>query len=181
MKKVLLFSLIMLTTLAVCAYETIIFHFPDGELWEASYYKKRGNEAILQYVPGGETSNNWTRSIVVHSYNENESPAPFFAQYEIRKMRKINPKGQYSIIKSRANDAIYKRCTEDYNNIQAHCEFLRVTRAHGGVVTIQYMNRNKKDFENNYTLWLQVIRDARLMNSYYRTERTFDKSMYFEL
>ena len=96
-------------------------------------------------------------------------------------MRKINPTGQYSIIKSRENDAIYKRCTENYNDLPAHCEFLRITRAHGGLVTIQYMNRNKDDFDNNYTLWLQVIRDARLMNSYYRDERTFDKSMYYEL
>lgn len=181
MKKVLLFSLIFISTLAVCAYETIIFHFPDGELWEPAYYKKVGNEAILQYVPGGQTSKTWTRSIVIHSYNENESPATYFGQLEIRKMRRINPTGKYSIIKSKENDAIYTRCTEDYNKIPAHCEFLRITRAHGGIVTMQYMNRNKTDFENNYTLWLQVMRDARLMNSYYRTERTFDKSMYFEL
>jgi len=181
MKKALLFSLILLTTLAVSAYETIIFHFPDGELWEGAYYKKRGNEAILQYVPGGQTSNNWTRTIVVHSYNENESPAPFFAISEIRKMRRINPMGKYQVIRSRENDAIYTRCTEKYNNIEGHCEFLRITRAHGGIVTIQYMNRNKKDFENNYTLWLEVIRGARLMNSYWRDERTFDKSLYYEL
>ena len=49
------------------------------------------------------------------------------------------------------------------------------------LILFRYMNRDKKDFENNYTLWLQVMRDARLMNSYYRTERTFDKSMQFEL
>jgi len=181
LKKVLLFSLIFFTALAAYAYETIIFHFPDGELWESAYYKKRGNQAILQYVPGGQTSNNWTRSIVVHSYNENESPAPFFAQKEIRKMLKINPMGKYQLIKSRETDTILTRCTEDYNDIPGHCEFLRVTRAHGGIVTIQYMNRNKKDFENNYTLWLEVIRGARLMNSYWRDERTFDKSLYFEL
>ena len=181
MKKVLLFSFIIFAALSVSAYETIIFHFPDGELWESAYYRKLGNEAILQYVPGGQTSNNWTRSIVVHSYNENESPAPFFAETEIRKMRRINPTGRYKIIKSRETDAIFTRCTEDYKNIPAHCEFLRITSAHGGIVTIQYMNRNKKDFENNYTLWLEVIRRARLMNSYWRNERTFNKSLYFEL
>ena len=181
MKKVLLFSLILLTTLGVFAYETIIFHFPDGELWEPAFYKKRGNEAILQYVPGGQTSENWIRTIVVHSYNENESPSNYFAQLEVKKMMRINPNGKYSIIKSRENDTILTRCTEKYKELPAHCEFLRITRAHGGTVTVQYMNRNKKDFENNYTLWLEVIRGAKLMNSYFRTERTFDKSMYFEL
>ena len=181
MKKVLLFSLLLLATLGVCAYETIIFHFPDGELWEGAYYKKKGNEAILQYVPGGQTSDNWTRSIVVHSYNENESQAPYFAQMEIRRMLRINPNGRYKTIKSRENDAIYTRCTENYKDAQGHCEFLRIAKAHGGIVTIQYMNRNKKDFENNYTLWLEVIRGARLMNSFYRGERTFNKALYFEL
>ena len=181
MKKVLLFSLILLSTLSVFAYETIIFHFPDGELWESVFYKKRGNEAILQYVPGGQTSEIWTRSIVVHSYQESNSTASYFAQKEMLKMRKINPTGKYKTIKERENDAIYTRCTDNYNNIQGHCEFLRITQAHGGLVTMQYMNRDKKDFENNYTLWLQVIRDARLMNSYWRGERTFDKSLYFEL
>lgn len=181
MKKVLLFSIIFLTALAVSAYETIIFHFPDGERWEGAFYRKRGYEAIVQYVPAGQTTSNWKRAVVVHSYNENESPAPYFAQTEIRKMYKINPKGKYQTIKSRENDAIFTRCTEDNNNVQAHCEFLRITRAHGGIVTIQYMNRNKTDFENNYTLWLEVIRGARLMNSYWRDERTFDKSLYYEL
>ena len=181
MKKLLLFSILLLTTLAVCAYETIIIHFPDGELWEAAYYRKIGNEAILQYVPGGQTSNNWTRTIVVHSYNESDMTIPWFAQREIRKMRKINPKGRYHTIKSNENDAIFTRCTEEFEKQQPHCEFLRLTRAHGGAVSIQYMNRNKKDFENNYTLWLEVIRGAKLMNSFYRTERTFDKSMQYEL
>ena len=181
MKKVLLFSIFLLTTLVVAAYETIIFHFPDGELWESAYYKKIGNEAILQYVPGGQTSNIWTRTIVVHSYEESDLSATYFAQNEIRKMIRINPTKKYTTIKRSENDVIFTRCTDDYNKLQGHCEFLRITRAHGGIITIQYMNRNKKDFENNYTLWLEVIRGARLMNSYYRGERTFNKAPYFEL
>ena len=104
MKKVLLFSILLLTTLSCVAYETIIFHFPDGELWESAFYKKRGNEAILQYVPGGQTSNNWIRTIVVHSYQESDLSAPYFAQKEMLKMRKINPTGKYTTIKSKEND-----------------------------------------------------------------------------
>ncbi len=181
MKKVLLFSIIFFTTLAVCAYETIIFHFPDGELWEPAYYKKVGEEAILQYVPGGQTSNNWKRTIVVHSYNNNDAAINWFAQKEIRKMRKINPNGQYKTIKRNENDALFTRCTEKFNEIEPHCEFLRISKAHGGVITVQYMNRDKKDFANNYTLWFEVIKGARFMNSYFRGERTFDKSMQFEL
>lgn len=182
MKKVLLFSLFfMFSTLIVLAYETIIFHFPDGELWEKAYYKKSGHEAILQYTPSGQTSDNWIRTIVVHSYNNTGYPVKQFAQSELQKMKKINPTSSYQTLRLKERDAIFTRCTEDYKNIQAQCEFVRITQAHGGIITIQYMNRNKKDFENNYTLWLEVIRGARFLNSYYRNERTFNKSNYFEL
>ena len=68
MRKVLLFSILIFSALSVFAYETIIIKFPDKELWVKGYYKKIGNEALLQYVPNGQSSNNWTRSIVIHSY-----------------------------------------------------------------------------------------------------------------
>ena len=75
MKRVLLSSLILFfTTIAVFAYETIIIKYPDGELWQKAYYKKIGAEAILQYLPKGQTRENWTRSIVVHSYYESAFP-----------------------------------------------------------------------------------------------------------
>ena len=45
MKKVLLFSILLLTTLSVFAYETIIIKFPEKELWVRGYYKKVGTEA----------------------------------------------------------------------------------------------------------------------------------------
>ena len=86
MKKILLFSLFFLfSAIIVLAYETIIFHFPDGELWEKAYYKKRMGEAILQYVPGGQISTNWKRTIIVHSYNYAEYSINVFSQNEIKK------------------------------------------------------------------------------------------------
>lgn len=78
-EKVLLFSsLFLLSTLMVFAYETIIIKFPDKELWVKAYYKKVGLEAILQYVPAGQGSNNWTKSVVVHSYNQSTFPISVF-------------------------------------------------------------------------------------------------------
>ena len=78
MKKLFILSAILLSTLSVLAYETIIIKFPDKELWVKGYYKKVGTEAILQYVPRGQSSNNWTRTIVVHSYNGSTYPINVF-------------------------------------------------------------------------------------------------------
>lgn len=182
MKKLLLFSLLfLLPVLSVFAYETIIINYPDGELWEKAYYKKIGNEALLQYVPAGQSYEDWTRSIVIHSYRYPTSTMRVFVNNNVLKLQKANPTEKYKTLKFRDTDALFTRCTEDYKGIQGQCEFFRLTYAHGGFVTIHYMNRDKQDFKNNYTLWLEIIRTAKLYNSYWRDERTFDKSQYFEL
>ena len=181
MKKVLLFSLLFFTCLSVMAYETIIIKYPDGELWVKAYYKKKGNEAILQYVPNGQSANNWQRSIVVHSYNESGYPVNTFMNNNIAMMQKTNPTAKYKTLRSTADDAIAGRCTENYKNIEAQCEFFRVTRAHNAIVSLHYINKNKDDFLSNYTVWYDIIRQAKFYNSYYRNERTLNKSEYFEI
>ena len=69
MKKLLLFSFILcfFIQLISVAYETIIIDFPKGEKWNVVFYKKIGAEAILQYVPEGQTYNKWKQTIIVQS------------------------------------------------------------------------------------------------------------------
>ena len=182
MKKVLLSSiLILLSTLAVFAYETVIIKYPPGDLWLKAYYKKIGNEAILQYTPKGQSHNNWTRTIVVHSYNESSYPVNVFINNNLAMMKKTNPTGNYKFLKMTDVDSMAWRCTQDYKGVSAQCEFFRVTRAHGGLVSLHYINKNKDDFLSNYTEWYDIIRKAKYYNSYYRTDRTLDKAEYFEL
>jgi hypothetical protein len=182
MKKVLLFSLLLLfSTIAVFAYETVIIKYPSGELWEKAYYKKIGSEAILQYVPKGQTHENWTRSIILHSYNDSGYPVRTFIANDLARMSQTNPTSGYKYLKLADTDSIAGRCTSDYKNIKAQCEFYRVTRVHNGIVSLHYINRNKNDFMSNYQQWYDIIKRAKYYNSYYRDERTFDKSEYFEL
>ena len=193
MKKALLFSVIFfVSALAVLAYETIIIDFPDEENWVKAYYKKAGDEAILQYTPNGETSDNWVRSIVIHSYNNLGYPVRIFSNNNIMKMQKANPTAPYRTLKMSENEALFTRCTDDYENkkrsnqgypyvVKGQCEFYRVTMAHNRIVTVHYMNKNKENFKTNYTIWLEIIRKARFLNSYWRNERTLNKSEFFEL
>ncbi len=181
MKKALLFSFLVLIIPAVFAYETIIIKYPPGELWLKAYYKTVGLESILQYLPKGESNPNWKRSIIVHSYLESSYPVNIFISNETAKMRKKNPTGAYRFLKLTHNDAIATRCTDNYKEIKAQCEFYRVTYAHKGIITLHYINRDKENFMDNYKEWYDIVRKAKFYNSYYRDERTFDKSEYFEL
>ena len=182
MKKVLLFSLLMvITTLAVFAYETIIIKYPAGERWEKVYYKKVGNEAIVQYVPNTESRENWKRTIIVHSYYDSTLPVSYIITRDTAKMRKMNPHGKYSYLKVTHNDSMATRCTEQYKDIPAQCEFYRITSAHQGIISIHYINRDKEDFKANYYMWYEIIKNAKLYNTYYRDDRVLDKAEYAEL
>lgn len=182
MKKVLLFSfLLLLSSAAVYAYETVIIKYPAGEVWTKAYYKKVGNEAILQYVPAGQSSQDWTRTIIVHSYYDSAYPINVFIANDLARMRKTNPTGNYRYLKYTEVDSMATRCTDDYKTIKAQCEFFRVTNAHNGIISLHYINRNKDDFKENYYQWYDIIKKAKFYNSYYRDERTFDKAEYFEL
>lgn len=182
MKRVLLFSLFLLITIsAVWAYETIIIKYPAGELWVKAYYKKIGNEAILQYVPKGQSHNDWKRTIIIHSYYNSAYPIRNFTNTEILRMTKANPTGKYRYLKLSDRESMVTRCTDNYKNIKAQCEFYRVTNVHNGIVSLHYINRDKEDFSYNYKEWFDIIWKAKYYNSYYRDERTFDKSEYFEL
>ena len=120
MKRALLFSIaILCSTLAVFAYETIIIKYPSGERWEKAYYKKIGNEAILQYVPFGQSHQNWNRSIIVHSYNESNYPVNIFIANDLARMKKTNPTANYKYLKLTPVDSIAGRCTSDYKDIKA--------------------------------------------------------------
>lgn len=182
MKKVLLVSLFfLLSSISVLAYETIIIKYPEGEIWEKAYYKKMGDEAILQYVPKNQTVNNWNRTIIIHSYFESAWPVNVFMTNELLKMSKNNPTGLYKNLKLSPNDSITGRCTENYKGIKAQCEFYRVVRAHEGIISVHYINRDKDDFFKNYKQWYDIIKKAKFLNTYWRNERTLNKSEYFEL
>ena len=183
MKKALFLTNIffLLSTICVFAYETIIIKFPERELWVKAYYKKVGNEAILQYVPQGQSSNNWRQSVVVHSYKYSTYPLNVFVTNNTTKMIKTNPTSAYKTIRYTTDDMILGRCTENYGKVEAQCEFFKAMRSHEGIMTIHYMNKNKNDFMANYSQWYNIIKKSKSYYSYYRDERIMDKAEFFEL
>ena len=182
MKKVLLVSFLFLfVTLTVYAYETVIVKFPENEVWVKAYYKKSGSESILQYVPRGQTKNNWNRAIFVHAYDKTDYPITVFMANNVAMMAKINPTEPYKYLRLSDYDAIAGRCTKDYKGIKSQCEFFRGTRAHSGIISLHYINKDKEDFMKNYQLWYDIIRKAKFMNTYWRNDRILNKSEFFEL
>ena len=183
MKKALLFSIISIFLFSLCsfAYETIIIDFPRNSKWNVVFYRNIGTEAILQYVPSGQSLNNWKRSIIVHSYKDSTYVARQLLGSVTLQLQVQNPTGRYEFIKVSDYDAIAVRTTNKYKGISAQGEILRSTRAAEGLMTIQYIDKDKESFKKNYNQWLKIIKDARTYNSIWRDNRVMNKAKSFEL
>lgn len=183
MKKVLLFSLFCycFVSLAAMAYQTIIIDFPKKSKWEVVYYRNLATEAILQYVPEGQSVSNWKQTVIVHSYRESTYGAHQLSDIVSAQLIRQNPTGKYQYLRYSGVDSVAVRSTSNYKGIAGQCEILRTTKAAEGLMTIQYIDRDKDHFKQNYNTWLKIIRDARTYNSYWRDNRVLNKGESYEL
>lgn len=183
MKKVLLFSLLLISFIGLqaCAYETVIVKYPDGELWEPVYYKKNFSEGIAQYVPKGQTTKEWRKTVILHSYIDYHGTAKGLMDNVIELNKKQNPTSDYKILKQTVNDVIVGRCTREYKHLAPQCEILRSARGHNGVITVHYINKNISEFKYTYEDWYDRVKKTVFYESYFRNDRVLNKAMYLEL
>ena len=182
MKKHLLFISILLAFALPCfAYQTVIIHFPNEEVWKVIYYKKGHSEAIVQYIPPTQERGNWTKSVIIHSYKGYSFPSGRFLDQMTAQMELQNPTSAYRYIKYTPDDSVAVRCTSEYKGIKGQCEIYKLTRAHEGLVSIHYVNRDKNDFKATYNDWFNRIKKATVYYSHFRDERVLNKAEYYEL
>ena len=187
MKKLhlLIISLIFSFAFAqtVLAYQTVIVNFPQGQGWHPVYYEEQGDETILQYVPVGQEYQNWTKSIIFHSYRNPDlyDNAVKFMRQTTMQMELKNSSQLYRSIKSSDSDSIATRCIKKNANIPSQCEIYRVSTSYEGLISMHYVNKDIQDFKTTYDFWLQIVREIRIYYSYYRDDRILDKATIFEL
>lgn len=191
MKKVLLsITDIKLFLIALCvffggicyAYQTVLIDFPPQQGWHADYYDTQGDESILQYVPVGQNSQSWYKTVIFHSYRDPRTDsAAKFMDKTTTQMELQNPSQGYKYIKYTDDDSIATRCITKNANTPTQCEIYRVSNSFEGLITMHYINKNISDFKNTYEMWYQIIKDIRIYYSYYRDDRILDKATSFEL
>lgn len=188
MKKILLsiISVLILTCAAVSyAYETALINFPPRDKWIAVLHQTQGAEAILQYVPEGQSATNWTRTLIFHSYKSYGGfyydNAAQLLDITTAQLEYQNGSGRYKYLKYDGMDSLATRCVKGNSRIPTQCEFLRTTKSYEGLMSMHYINKNIKDFRQNYTQWLHIIRTIRIYRSYYRDNRIMDKEQNYEL
>src|SRR5574344_706883 len=88
---------------------------------------------------------------------------------------------KYTVYKKRPEDSIASWCVIGNDKLSTQCELLRVTDGAEGIISIHYINKNKKSFEANFERWYDIVSKVKVYNSYYRWDRVLNKADTFEL
>jgi len=183
MKKVLLLIISLLFSQAAFAYQTVLVDFPPNQGWHADYYDAQTGEAILQYVPVGESYENWDRTVIFHSYKHLSWTGSAAALMDrlTQQMEIQNPSQQYKYIKYSAADSLASRCVQKNAKIGTQCEIFRASQSFDGLITMHYINRNVQDFKSSYAMWYDIMSNIRIYYSYYMDDSILNKATSFEL
>lgn len=177
------------TGIAAYCYETVILHYPDRDWRLISYERKpEEEEVIAKFVPQYDDNIYWNEMLIFHSNKAakkaNET-ADSFIQTRISEAQAKFGAFKPNTVKTDKDDSVVTWCSEKGskgpNPEPAQCEILRVTKGIESVITIRYIDRNLKDFEERTKIWLPILENAVVYYSYYRWNRMMNKAICVEL
>ena len=180
--KIAFFLIVFMMAKPVFAYQTVAMDFIG--LWYKIKYINNERDAIVQYVRQGYDKDNWTESVVFHTFKwtkEKETTARDLMQYLLSDVRRKNGSLKVEYIKNYPEDMIATWCVEKNDLMDAHCEILRTTQSFEGALSMHYLNKNPQHFLGVKNEWLERMSKARVYQSYFRLDRILNKSMTFEL
>ncbi len=182
MKRVLLLLVSLFISQTVWAYQTVLVDFPKNQGWRSVYYDSQYSEAILQYVPAGQTYTNWTKTVIFHSYKNiwTDSAAQLMNRLT-QQMELQNSSQLYKYTKYSDADSISTRCVQKNANIPTQCEIFRISKSYDGLISMHYINKNVIDFRNSYDVWYDIMKNITIYYSYYMDDRIMNKATSFEL
>lgn len=188
MKKIFgrLYKLFLLTVLCFSsaqscslAYETVLINFPNGG-WHKVYYENRTKEAIVQYVPSGQTKTNYTETIIFHSYKwalRSNMSVGSLLQYHLSQTALKYRDLDLKILKDDRMDSIAIWCS----NTASQCEIVRSAQGYEGIITMHYINKNPQYFQTVCPTWLEIMRKVKIYYSYYRWDIIMNRANTVEL
>lgn len=165
-------------------YQTALITYPENNKnWKQIYFGKQDQEAISQWIPAYSYSNDWTESVVFHSYNWAKGNSCYkFMLNLLANVESRNPSMKRQIIKDDFVDSVAIWCVDKNPSMPAQCEIVRVTSAYEGLISIHYINKNPKYFmDYQKDMWLSIVRKVRIYYSYFRWDRVTGKETSVQL
>lgn len=161
------------------SYETVLIDFPNGG-WHKVFYENRDQEAIVQFVPSGQTKASYLESVIFHSYKKtlygNVTPESIF-QYHIRQAMKKDRSIKMSYTKVGEDDTMAIWCSK----AASQCEIVRTAQGYEGIIVMHYINNNPQYFQSICPNWVNIMKQVKIYYSYYRWNSTMNKANSVEL
>jgi len=167
----------------VFAYQTVLVDFPPNQGWHSDYYDAQTGEIILQYVPIGESCDNWDKTVIFHSYKNLSwtNSAAALMDRLTQQMELQNSTQFYKYMKYTAADSIATRCIKKNAKIGTQCEIFRTSQSFDGLISMHYINRNVQDFQSSYAMWYEIMKNIRIYYSYYMDDSILNKATSFQM
>lgn len=161
------------------AYETVLIDFPNNG-WHKVFYQQKEEEIIGQFVPSGQTKDDYSETIILHSYKwaqDKRLKCLDMLEYHLQQaqMRYRDVKPVY--LKNDPNDTMAVWCSKT----SSQCEIIRAAQGYEGIITMHYVNRNPKQFQSVYYDWLDIMKNIKIYYSYYRWNQLMNKENVIEL
>lgn len=162
-----------------CAYETVLIDFPNNG-WHKVFYQQKEQEIIGQYVPSGQDKDDYSETVILHSYKwaQQKRLKPLdMLEYHLQQARLRYKDMKMAFLKNDNVDTMAVWCSES----SSQCEIIRAAQGYEGLITMHYVNRDPKQFQEVYSEWFDIMKNIKIYYSYYRWNQLMNKDTTIEL
>lgn len=161
------------------SYETVLIDFPNGG-WHKVFYENRNGEAIVQFVPSGQTKSKYLETVIFHSYKKDlfgDVTPQSILNYYLTQTSMRHHDISMSYVENNDDNEMVIWCSPS----ASQCEIIRTAQGYEGVITMHYINTNPQYFQNVYPNWINIMKKIKIYYSYYRWNVIMNKANSVEL
>jgi len=147
--------------------ETISFTFnpnvdPKKTLWTPGFNQSDQNFSNTEFVPKGETVENWTQMLNVQSFAKSGFPEPEKAMATLReRMLQRCPNAVWKIIEKIKKDVLYEWRIENCPGNADQHEVARLFDGKWNRFRLAYVEKTKELAPEVRDYWIQVLREGK--------------------
>jgi hypothetical protein len=171
MNKILFYSIITIVIFGFiynCKAEVSTEEKPqltfDGRVWGIGYQAQNYQGSIIEYVLGGETTNNWTELVTVQSFKgtpENTKAENIMEKIK-QNLKSLCPDIKFTVFYKKQNDLLYEWSITDCPRDKDQHEIARILLGKNGLHIIHYVTKKVPISPKTRQQWIKLIKAANL-------------------
>lgn len=139
----------------------------DPKDWEVGFNQKTETGYIVEFVPKGQTVENWNELITLNFFPglEKRVDCDEFAEGFVDQLKESDPKIKVTVIKAEEDNTIFEWSVNGSTKNPDQDELDRVIRGKQGLHMVHYVKKCKSFTEAERIKWLKFLDSATLVDS----------------